>query len=197
MPYVSFFLHSAVRPAVRPNQCTSCGPGVICSDHYWTVPRWRIFCVLYFESKHSEMDPVRQNPIQRTVRAVHMCHMCAVQFTVYNYCTQYCKIAPAKWKIPTWEFLHALHRACKNSQVGIFHLAGAILQYCVQQLYTVNCTAHIWHIWTARTVLWIGFCLTGSISLCLDSFLWPPYVIGQAIIFLPCGFFFLYLFFLA
>jgi len=31
--------------------------------------------------------------------------------------------------------------------------------------------------------------LTGPISLCLDSFLWPPYVIGQAIIFLLCGFY--------
>jgi len=25
------------------------------------------------ESKHSEMGPVRQNPIQRTVRSVHVC----------------------------------------------------------------------------------------------------------------------------
>jgi len=41
------------------------------------------------------------------------------------------------------------------------------VQYYVQQLYTVNCT----HIWTELTVLWIGFCLTGPISLCLDSFL--------------------------
>jgi len=40
------------------------------------------------------------------------------------------------------------------------------VQYCVQQLYTLNCT----HIWTDLTVLWIGFCLTGSISLCLHSF---------------------------
>jgi len=32
------------------------------------------------------MGPVRQNPIQRTVRSVHVC----VQFTVYNCCTQYC-----------------------------------------------------------------------------------------------------------
>ena len=36
--------------------------------------------------KHSEMGPVRQNPIQRTVRSVHMCVHC----TVYNCCTQYC-----------------------------------------------------------------------------------------------------------
>ena len=42
------------------------------------------------------------------------------------------------------------------------------VEYCVQQLYTVNCT----HLWTELTVLCIGFCLTGPISLCLlDSFL--------------------------
>jgi len=33
------------------------------------------------ESKHNEMGPVRQNPIQRTVRSVHMCtvHKCCIQ----------------------------------------------------------------------------------------------------------------------
>jgi len=41
------------------------------------------------------------------------------------------------------------------------------MQYCVQQLCTVQCS----HTWTDLTVLWIGFCLTGPISLCLDSFL--------------------------
>ena len=46
-------------------------------------------------------------------------------------------------------------------------------QYCVQQLYTVNCT----HIWTDLTVLWIGFCLTSPISLCLDSFLCMYYFV--------------------
>jgi len=38
------------------------------------------------ESKHSEMGPVRQNAIQRTVRSVHMC----VHRTVHNCCMQYC-----------------------------------------------------------------------------------------------------------
>ena len=38
------------------------------------------------EPKHSEMGPVRQNPIQRTVRSVHMCVHC----TVHDCCTQYC-----------------------------------------------------------------------------------------------------------
>jgi len=38
------------------------------------------------ESKHSEMGPVRQNPIQRTVRSVHMCVHC----TMHNCCAQYC-----------------------------------------------------------------------------------------------------------
>ena len=42
------------------------------------------------------------------------------------------------------------------------------VQYCVQQLCTLPCTL----IWTDLTVLWIGFCLTGPISLCLDSFLY-------------------------
>ena len=48
------------------------------------------------------------------------------------------------------------------------------VQYCVQQLCTVQCT----HIWTDLTVLWIGSCLTGPISLCLDSFLYcvPLYI---------------------
>jgi len=30
------------------------------------------------ESKHSEMGPVRQNPIQRPVRSVHVCALCTV-----------------------------------------------------------------------------------------------------------------------
>jgi len=38
------------------------------------------------ESKHSEMGPVRQNPIQKTVRSVHVCVHC----TVHNCCAQYC-----------------------------------------------------------------------------------------------------------
>ena len=41
------------------------------------------------------------------------------------------------------------------------------------------------------TVLWIGFSLAEPISLCLDSFLWSPYVIGQTIIFLPRDFYLL------
>ena len=46
------------------------------------------------------------------------------------------------------------------------------VQYSVQQLCTVQCT----HTWTDLTVLWIGFCLTGPISLCLDSFLYIYHV---------------------
>jgi len=41
------------------------------------------------------------------------------------------------------------------------------VQYCVQQLCTVRYT-HM----NRLTVLWIGFCLTGPISLYLDSFLY-------------------------
>jgi len=42
----------------------------------------------------------------------------------------------------------------------------SVLYNSVQQLCTVQCT----HIWTDLTVLWIGFCLIGPISLCVDSF---------------------------
>jgi len=37
------------------------------------------------ESKHSEMGPVRQNPIQRTIRTAHL----SVVMTVHNFSTQY------------------------------------------------------------------------------------------------------------
>jgi len=47
------------------------------------------------------------------------------------------------------------------------------VQYCVQQLCAVKCT----HIWTDITVLWIGFCLTGPISLCLS----PVYTIQPVV----------------
>jgi len=38
------------------------------------------------ESKHSEMGPVRQNPIQRTVRSVHMCalHCAQLLYTILH-----------------------------------------------------------------------------------------------------------------
>jgi len=52
------------------------------------------------------------------------------------------------------------------------------VQYRVQQLYTVNCT----HIWTKLTVLWIEFCITGPISLCLDSFLCMYYFVSDCIL---------------
>jgi len=52
------------------------------------------------------------------------------------------------------------------------------VQYCVQQLYTMNCT----HIWTELTVLWIGFCLTGPVSLCLDSFLCMYYFVSDCVL---------------
>jgi len=50
------------------------------------------------------------------------------------------------------------------------------VQYCVQQLCTEQCT----QIWTDLTVLWIGFCLTGPISLFLDSFLYVYHCMNQA-----------------
>jgi len=47
------------------------------------------------------------------------------------------------------------------------------MQYCVQQLF---CTVQCMHI-NRPTVFWIGFCLTGPISLCVDSFLCTYYFV--------------------
>jgi len=50
---------------------------------------------------------------------------------------------------------------------GSLSLTQGHSRYFVQRLCTVQCP----HIWTDLTGLWIGFCLTGPISLCLESFL--------------------------
>jgi len=60
---------------------------------------------------------------------------------------------------------HRSNGDCLQGKRGNYQVCS--VQYCVQQLCRVQCT----HIWTDLTVLWIGFCLTGPISLCLDSFL--------------------------
>ena len=57
--------------------------------------------------------------------------------------------------LPFWcQLTHCLEGKGENYQV-------CSVQYCVQQLCTVQCT----HIWTDLTGLWIGFCLTGPMSL--------------------------------
>ena len=65
---------------------------------------------------------------------------------------------------PVHPFRHGSNGDCVQGKTENYH---AFVQYCVEQLCTVRCT----HIWTDLTVLWIGFCLTGPISLWLDSFL--------------------------
>jgi len=51
---------------------------------YYTCMQYTVIHNTKMKPKYSEMGPVRQNPIQRTVRSVHMCVHC----TVYNCCTQ-------------------------------------------------------------------------------------------------------------
>jgi len=78
------------------------------------------------------------------------------------------------WPITTVSVTHLVIHHTHLSRKGTF-LEGkrenyqlCSVQYCAPQLCTVQCT----HIWTDLTVLWIGFCLTGPNSLCLDSFLY-------------------------
>ena len=64
-----------------------------------------------------------------------------------------------------WNRQHQSNDDCLEGKRENYQVCS--VQYCVQQLCTVQCT----HIWADLTVLWIGFCLTGPISLCLGSFL--------------------------
>jgi len=72
--------------------------------------------------------------------------------------SQQCQSIGASWGTPAPSMVIEWRVRGENYQV-------CSMQYCVQQLCTVQCT----HIWTDLTVLWVGFCLTGPISLCLDS----------------------------
>ena len=68
------------------------------------------------ESKHSEMGPVRQNPIQRTVSLfMNMC----VHRTVYNCCTQYCTEQ-------TWQFSPLPSRRSPQLRWCLFEGRGAL-----------------------------------------------------------------------
>jgi len=59
---------------------------------------------------------------------------------------------------------HRSHGECLEGTRENYQVCS--VQYCVQQLCTVQCT----HRWTNLTVLWIGFCFTGPISPSLHSF---------------------------
>jgi len=64
---------------------------------------------------------------------------------------------------------HRSNDDCLESKREYYQVCS--VQYCAQQLCTVQCR----HIWTDLTILWIGFCLNGPISLCLDSCLYMYY----------------------
>ena len=59
---------------------------------------------------------------------------------------------------------HLSYDKLSGGKRGDYHNCSVL--YCVLKLCTVISTLS----WAVLTVLWIGFCLTGPISLCLDSF---------------------------
>ena len=59
---------------------------------------------------------------------------------------------------------HQSYGGCLEVRGGDYQDCSVL--YCVLKLCTVISTLR----WAVLTVLWIGFCLTGPISLCLDSF---------------------------
>jgi len=84
-------------------------------------------------------------------------------------------VCPAAWTVifslVSWFIIGAMVIVWRVRGKIIRSVLWTSVQYYAQQLCTVQCT----HIWTDLTVLWNGFCLTGSISLCLDSILYIYY----------------------
>ena len=63
----------------------------------------------------------------------------------------------SKWRLPVSPY---------------WRVRGKIIRYVLCNIVCNNCAQCDAHtLWTDLTVLWIGFCLTGPISLCLDLFL--------------------------
>ena len=59
--------------------------------------------------------------------------------------------------------------------VIVWRVKGKIIRSVLCNILCNNCAQCNAHTWTDLTVLWIGFCLTGPISLCFDSFLYMYY----------------------
>ena len=64
------------------------------------------------EFKHSEMGPMRPNPIQRTARSVHM--------RVHNYCTQYCTEQTWKFSLLPPDNHHCSDDVCLREGGALF-----------------------------------------------------------------------------
>ena len=66
-----------------------------------------------------------------------------------------------------------------GAMVIVWGVRGEIIRSVLCNIVCNNCAqrnAHTYEHWTDLTVLWIGFCLTGPISLCVDSFLCMYYL---------------------
>jgi len=59
-----------------------------------------------------------------------------------------------------------------GGMVIVWMVRGKIIRSVLCNIVRNNCAQCNAHTWTDITVLWIGFCLTWPISLCLDSFLY-------------------------
>jgi len=62
-----------------------------------------------------------------------------------------------------------------GAMVIVWRVRGKIIRSVLCNIVRNNCAQCNAHTWTDLTVLWIGFCLTGPISLCLGSFLYMYY----------------------
>ena len=100
------------------------------------------------------------------------CRLVIVIFVVTRKSPRVGPAAVSKWV--SVDFSHPLPSNQHQQSSGdcLEAKGGGIIRYVLCNIVCNNCAqcdAHTF--WTDITVLWIGFCLTGPISLCLDSFL--------------------------
>ena len=62
-----------------------------------------------------------------------------------------------------------------GAMVIVWRVRGKIIRSVLCNIVCNDCAQCSARTWMDLTVLWIGFCLTGPISLCLDSFLYMYY----------------------
>jgi len=81
------------------------------------------------------------------------------------------KDSASLFKMKSWTRLPFPQIDIIGAMVIVWRVRGKIITSVLCNIVLSNCAQCSAHTWTDLTVLWIEFCLTGPISLCLDSFL--------------------------
>jgi len=118
-----------------------------------TVSDYYVFSAKYHSKRILAIDQHLVKFTGRSMMAASLRHSSHLHHPVHSpLCLWSCSPLPS-------DRHHRSNGECLEGKMENYQVCS--VQYCVQQLCTVQCT----HTWTDLTVLWIGFCLTGPMSL--------------------------------